>query len=86
MPDTPLMGVGGIRTGEDAVEALLAGAWAVQVGTAVLVDPQAPVTVAQGVARYLKSKNLPSPADLRAHLRVPASFGARRDEPQEPVR
>lgn len=85
VPDTPVMAVGGIRTGDDAVEALLAGAWAVQVGTAVLVDPQAPVVVAQGVARYLKAKNLASPADLRAHLRVPASFGARDAEPQEPV-
>ena len=69
---------GGIRSGEDAVEAILAGAWAVQVGTAALVDPEAPVTVAQGIVRYLKGKGLGSPADVRGRLRVPASFGARR--------
>ncbi len=71
---------GGIRTGDDAVEAFLAGAWAVQVGTAALIDPAAPVSVAQGVVRYLKAKGLASPADVRARLRVPASFGAAPEE------
>ena len=77
-PETPVIAVGGIRTGEDAVEAFLAGAWAVQVGTATLIDPSAPVTVAQGIVRYLKAKGLTSPADVRARLRVPASFGSAR--------
>jgi dihydroorotate dehydrogenase (NAD+) catalytic subunit len=54
------------------VECLLAGAWAVQVGTATLVDPSAPVSIAQGVLRYLKQKNLASPADVRGRLRVSA--------------
>jgi dihydroorotate dehydrogenase (NAD+) catalytic subunit len=76
VPDTPVIAVGGIRTGEDAVEAFLAGAWAVQVGTGVLIDPETPVNVAHDVARYLKAKGLASPADLRARLRVPATFGA----------
>ena len=83
VPDTPLVAVGGIRTGEDAVEALLAGAWAVQVGTATLIDPGAPVAVAQGVVRYLKAKGLASPNDLRGRLRVPPSFGALEPEPPE---
>jgi dihydroorotate dehydrogenase (NAD+) catalytic subunit len=78
-PDVPVVASGGIRTGADAIEALLAGAWAVQVGTAMLIDPDAPVTVAQGVATYLKAKGLASPNDLRGHLRVPASFGAMGD-------
>ena len=43
VPDVPILAVGGIRSGEDAIEAMLAGAWAVQVGTAVLIDPEAPV-------------------------------------------
>jgi dihydroorotate dehydrogenase (NAD+) catalytic subunit len=76
VPEAPLIAVGGIRSGEDAVEAFLAGAWAVQVGTAILIDPAAPVVVAQGVARYLKAKGLSSPADVRGRLRVPASYGA----------
>jgi dihydroorotate dehydrogenase (NAD+) catalytic subunit len=74
LPDIPVFASGGIRSGEDAVEALLTGAWAVQVGTATLLDPAAPVEVAQGVVRYLKAKNLSGPADVRARLRLPPSF------------
>jgi dihydroorotate dehydrogenase (NAD+) catalytic subunit len=71
LPDVPIMGVGGVRSGDDAVEMLLAGAWAVQVGTATLVDPSAPVVVAQGVLSYLKKKGLASTADIRGRLRLP---------------
>ena len=42
LPDLPIVGVGGVATGDDAVELLLAGASAVQVGTATFADPQAP--------------------------------------------
>lgn len=83
VPDTPVVAVGGIRTGEDAVEAFLAGAWAVQVGTATLIDPAAPVSVAQGIVRYLKAKGLATPADVRSRLRVPASFGAASDAEED---
>jgi dihydroorotate dehydrogenase (NAD+) catalytic subunit len=74
LPGTPILAVGGVRSGEDAVEMLLAGAWAVQVGTATLIDPAAPVEVARGVAGYLKEKRFGSPADLRGRLRVPAAL------------
>jgi dihydroorotate dehydrogenase (NAD+) catalytic subunit len=70
LPDVPIMGVGGIATGEDAVEFLLAGAWAVQVGTAMLVNPSAPVEIARGILEYLKGKGIATPADLRGRLRV----------------
>ena len=70
MPDVPIMGVGGISTGEDAVEFLLAGAWAVQVGTAMLVNPSAPVEIARGIQGYLKAKGIASPGDLRGRLCV----------------
>jgi dihydroorotate dehydrogenase (NAD+) catalytic subunit len=76
VPGAPILAVGGVRTAEDAVEMLLAGASAVQVGTAVLVDPTAPVGIARGLAGYLKEKGLTSPLDLRARLRVPAGFRA----------
>ena len=69
MPDVPIMGVGGMASGEDAVEFLLAGAWAVQVGTAMLVNPSAPAEIVQGILGYLKTKGLASPADLRGRLR-----------------
>lgn len=73
MPNVPIMGVGGIRTGEDAVEFLLAGAWAVQVGTALLVNPSAHVEIAQGILAYLREKGFASPDELRGRLRVPGA-------------
>ncbi len=45
MPGVPIIGVGGVRTGQDALEFLLAGASAVQVGTAIFNDPSAPIRV-----------------------------------------
>lgn len=45
LPDVPILGMGGIRTGLDALEFLLAGASAVSVGTSVFGDPSAPVRV-----------------------------------------
>ena len=80
VPESPIIAVGGVRTAEDAVEMLLAGASAVQMGTAVLVDPSSPVDVARGIAGYLKAKGLSSPEELRARLRVPAGF-RESDEP-----
>ena len=50
MPDVPVVGAGGVRTGFDALSMLLAGATAVQVGTAMLLDPAAPVRIAEELA------------------------------------
>lgn len=50
----PVIGMGGITTGDDAVEFLLAGASAVMVGTASFVNPSACVDVAAGLEEYLK--------------------------------
>jgi dihydroorotate dehydrogenase (NAD+) catalytic subunit len=77
LPQVPVMGVGGIATGEDAVEFLLAGAWAVQVGTALMVNPSAPTEITQGIAQYLKAKGLASPGDLRDRLRLSGERPAR---------
>ncbi len=70
MPDIPIMGVGGVATAEDAIEFLLAGAWAVQLGTILLVDPNAPEQIARGIAAYLAEKRIASVADLRGRVRV----------------
>jgi dihydroorotate dehydrogenase (NAD+) catalytic subunit len=70
MPHIPIMGVGGIATADDAIEFLLAGAWAVQLGTVLLVNPDAPVEVSRGLAAYLLDKGIGSPADLRGRVRV----------------
>ncbi|MDQ3470605.1 MAG: dihydroorotate dehydrogenase [Actinomycetota bacterium] len=47
LPDLPIIGVGGVSSGWDATELLLAGATAVQVGTATFADPSAPLRVLQ---------------------------------------
>jgi dihydroorotate dehydrogenase (NAD+) catalytic subunit len=49
----PVIGCGGIRSGEDAVEFLMAGAKAIQVGTATFANPRAPLDVLEGLTRWL---------------------------------
>lgn len=51
--NVPVIGIGGIMTAEDAVEFLLAGATAVQVGTANFVNPRASIEIVQGIDSYL---------------------------------
>jgi dihydroorotate dehydrogenase (NAD+) catalytic subunit len=53
LPDIPILGMGGIKTGLDALEFVLAGANAVSVGTAVFGDPSAPIRVLDELARAL---------------------------------
>lgn len=60
----PVIGMGGIMTGEDAVEFLLAGASAVAVGTANFVDPYAPLKVIDGISAYLDRHGCASVADI----------------------
>ena len=52
----PVMGMGGIMTWSDAVEFMLAGATAVQIGTVSFIDPQAPVKILEGIESYLVQK------------------------------
>ena len=70
LPHVPIMGMGGIVTAEDAIEFLLAGAWAVQVGTANFVNPEATVQIAEGIREHLVARGLSSPADLRGRVEV----------------
>ena len=58
LPDAPIIGVGGVRTGEDAVELLLAGASAVQVGTATFADPRAPLRVLEQLTAWGERHNV----------------------------
>ena len=60
----PIIGHGGIACATDAVEFLIAGATAVGVGTAVLVDPTCLVSIINGIADYLRRHQLPSVASL----------------------
>lgn len=60
----PIFGVGGIMTAEDAVEFLLVGASAVQVGTANYIDPAAGVKIAQGIVSYCEEHHIEDVGDL----------------------
>ena len=60
----PVIGMGGIMTGEDAVEFLLAGAKAVAVGTAIFADPMAPLKVIDGINAYLERKGFHSVSEI----------------------
>ncbi|MDU4959554.1 MAG: dihydroorotate dehydrogenase [Sporomusaceae bacterium] len=60
----PVIGAGGIATAEDALEYLLAGAAAVQVGTAAFANPQALPMVIEGLEAYLAANGIGSVADL----------------------
>ena len=56
----PIIGAGGVTNANDALEFLMAGASAVQVGTATFADPTAPLTVIEGLAAYVRAEGLAS--------------------------
>jgi dihydroorotate dehydrogenase (NAD+) catalytic subunit len=64
----PVIGVGGISRAEDALEFMIAGCSAVQVGTATFVNPNAIAEVHDGIADFLEAKGFSSPADLPRFL------------------
>jgi dihydroorotate dehydrogenase (NAD+) catalytic subunit len=66
----PVIGLGGIRTGEDAAEFLVAGAAAVQVGTANFWDPEAPCRIARELGDYLEKENIDNVQELVGTLQI----------------
>jgi dihydroorotate dehydrogenase (NAD+) catalytic subunit len=66
----PVIGLGGIRNGIDAAEFLIAGASAVQVGTANFWDPESPVRIARELDDFLKNEKLSSVAELVGTLKL----------------
>jgi dihydroorotate dehydrogenase (NAD+) catalytic subunit len=64
----PIIGIGGILTAEDALEFFIAGATAVQVGTANFINPTATLDIIDGIARYLHNHNVPSVKDIQGTL------------------
>ena len=54
----PVIGCGGITTATDAIEFLMAGATAVQVGTAIFVNPQAPIDIIDGIKDYMRKQGI----------------------------
>ena len=67
--DVPIVGCGGITTGLDAVEFLLAGATAAQVGTATFANPRAPIDVLEGLQRYLEEQGVEDVCELMGTAR-----------------
>ncbi|MGH1562906.1 dihydroorotate dehydrogenase [Mumia sp. DW29H23] len=65
LPDLPIIGVGGIRTGFDALEFILAGALAVQVGTVIFNDPGAPMRVVRELQDELARRGIRSLNEVR---------------------
>jgi dihydroorotate dehydrogenase (NAD+) catalytic subunit len=67
----PVIGLGGIASGVDAAEFLIAGATAVEVGTATFWDPAAPLRIAHELGDFLKEERVGSVAELIGSLRMP---------------
>jgi dihydroorotate dehydrogenase (NAD+) catalytic subunit len=68
----PVIGMGGIMNAEDAIEFLLAGASAIQVGTASFIDPQASVKILEGIENYLVNKGFNDIKDIIGFINKPS--------------
>jgi dihydroorotate dehydrogenase (NAD+) catalytic subunit len=60
----PVIGMGGIMSSRDALEFILAGAWAVQVGTALFSNPRVPLQIVEGLDHYCKTNGVERVRDL----------------------
>lgn len=65
----PIIGMGGISTWQDAVEMLIAGASALQIGTVFFSDPYAPIKINEGVNRFLDENGLKSITELTGTIK-----------------
>ena len=68
--NVPVVGIGGIMTGEDAAEFLIAGASAVQVGTANFMNPAATMDILKGLEEFMKSEKLEDVQKLIGSIKV----------------
>ena len=68
LPHIPIIGSGGILTAEDAIEFFMAGATAVQIGTANLIDPAAPARITAGIREYLTREEINDVRELTGSL------------------
>jgi len=66
----PVIGMGGIMNATDAIEFMLAGAAVIQVGTAIFLDPAAPVKIIDGIDRYLNEHGFSSVNDIIGSLQA----------------
>jgi len=66
----PVIGMGGIMNANDAIEFMLAGASAIQVGTAIFKDPFIPVKIVEGIQAYLERHGFQSVKEIIGNLQV----------------
>ena len=69
--DVPVIGCGGISSADDALEFIMAGASAVQVGTATMVNPNAPIEVIEGIEHFMKREGVMDIAQLVGVAKAP---------------
>src|SRR5204862_1363042 len=67
---TPIVGIGGVLTWEDAAEFILAGASAVQMGTGLFVDPRSPLRVIRGLEKWARRQGVASIGELVGTVRT----------------
>lgn len=67
--DVPVIGMGGVMSGEDAAELMMAGASAVQVGTAIVQDPYAPLRIIDELDAFLDKNGIDSAAELTGSVK-----------------
>ena len=60
----PVVGMGGISTWEDAVEMMMAGASAIQVGAAIFADPYAPVKIVDGLEKFCEDNGIANISEI----------------------
>ena len=64
-PDVPIVGVGGVNSGEDAIAMVMAGASAIEVGTATFANPRAPWRIQKEAAAWMKANKVTAISELR---------------------
>lgn len=65
----PVIGMGGIMTADDALQYLLAGASAIQIGTGTFVDPSIPIRVLDGIKEYCAKEGIESVEKVKEFLK-----------------
>ena len=68
--EIPIIGIGGISTWEDAVEFMIAGASAVQIGTANFINPKVSTEILEGIKNYCEKKGIKKISELTASYRI----------------
>ena len=62
--EVPVVGCGGITTASDAIEFIMAGASAIQVGTANFTNPRAPLDILEGIEQFMQKEGIKDITDL----------------------